>query len=99
MRQSLSQWRWGRSDFSHYKTMVPIIHLKQDRREERREKRETDIFWCKAYQKGQCGEGSPHMALVKADKPLVPVLHICAGCWSQDRKRLDHGENECPAEK
>ena len=89
------------SDFSHYETMVPVggVGRSEMRPETRKEKRETELYWCKPYQKNQCMESSPHMASIKVDEPPVPVLHICARCWMRERRRADHPETECQAKK
>ena len=88
------------SDFSHYGSMVPGV-AKQDNRGEvkLRSKEKTEVFWCKMYQRINCQETSPHMAQVKPDEPLVPVIHCCALCLQRDGKRNDHPESECPTRK
>ena len=79
------------SDFSHYETMIPLT-----RGEIRKDKdRSNELYWCKPYQKGQCNEISPHMALLRPDDPPVPVLHICAHCWIKEHCRAEHAESEC----
>ena len=87
------------SDFAHYETMIPICGRVESRKEECKERKEVDIYWCKPYQRGQCGEGSPHISNIKPDEPPVSVLHICAQCWMRDRKRLEHPEVECSSKK
>ena len=59
----------------------------------------AEVYWCKAFQTNSCELPSPHMAQIKVDEPQVPVLHICATCWGNTKKRREHPEIECNAKK
>ena len=91
-----------RKDFSHYETMVPCAQRVETREKERvdsKRKDKSEVYWCKNFQKGTCQEKSPHMVLMKPDKPPVPVIHCCAFCLQKENKRSDHAEVDCPAKK
>ena len=86
-------------DFSSYETMIPpqavtVEHLD-------RKPKSTEVYWCKAYQSNSCDQKSPHMAVIKSEEAPVPVLHICALCWLNSRKRREHPESDvaCPSKK
>ena len=95
---------WG-DDFTGYETMLPVglntntqvsggtLNLMNPR--------PMEVYWCKKFQNGQCELNPPHMAQIKPDENLVPVLHICAACWSIHKKRWEHAEGDpaCPSKK
>ena len=90
-------------DFSSYEAMIPtgnvsnynisVVNVEH--------KKKAEIYWCKAYQNNSCKLTSSHISVIKADEPPVPVLHICATCWGQFKKRPEHAEvdSACPAKK
>ena len=88
-------------DFSSYETMIPNSVAVVNTLVSENKAKKTDIYWCKAYQTGGCDLQSPHMAVLKTDNPPVPVLHICASCWNQHKKRREHPETDpmCLAKK
>ena len=45
-------------------------------------KKNFEVYWCKLFQAGGCELEAPHMLQIKQDENPVPVLHICAYCWS-----------------
>ena len=99
-------------DFSSYETMVvPASHVNPAVQTSTTAaakatpnsacKGQTGVFWCKEFQHGRCEQKPPHMAQIKPDEMPVPVLHICASCLQNGRKRKDHAENDptCPSKK
>ena len=62
-------------------------------------KKTNEVYWCKLFQVGGCDKSSPHMAQLKPDDMPVPVVHMCAFCWINNKKKMDHGEAECAAKK
>ena len=69
--------------------------------DDRKKSSSFEVYWCKDFQQGKCDSQVPHMAQLKNDEPPVPVLHICAACWMQTKKRKDHAEQDatCPLKK
>ena len=93
-------------DFGHYETMIPPAGWCQnmDNRRENEgvrppKERKTEYYWCKAYQKNNCNDRSPHMAVLRQDEPPVPVMHMCAWYLQRDGQREDHLEAECPSKQ
>ena len=88
-------------DFSSYETMLPSMGTQGTEviGSVKGNKKNFEVYWCKAYQMGGCELDSPHMAQIKQDENPVPVLHICAYCWSNYKKRKEHLEMECGAKK
>ena len=90
-------------DFSGYETMLPSIgtvHVGGVSSEVKGVKKAGyEVYWCKQFQTGNCELGAPHMAQIKPEEPPVPVLHICAFCWSSTKKRKEHAEADCAAKK
>ena len=62
-------------------------------------RKQQEVYWCKLYQTGSCEQHAPHMAQLRAEDPPVPVLHICAFCWANFKKRKEHPEAECTTKK
>ena len=87
------------SDFSGYETMLPSAANSATEVTGNKVGRRAEVYWCKAYQNLGCELTSPHMAQIKVDEPPVPVMHVCAYCWSNYRKRKEHAEVECMAKK
>ena len=97
-------------DFSGYETMIhtpaiptnplPAAATGKTVQEEKRTKN-TDVYWCKEFQSGKCTLSSPHMCQINAGEAPVPVMHICAACWLNNRKRKEHPESDpgCPSKK
>ena len=83
----LGEEEWT-SDFSHYETMIVPGRNLQAKSQDRGRVTRSEVYWCKAYQRGSCTERSPHMAQVRMDEAPVPVMHICAHCWQKDNRRL-----------
>ena len=93
------------SSFDHYETRIlaPIAtptenqprnpETSKDKKEKEKEKR-PEVYWCKEFQKGLCNEKPPHMASIKPDEPIVPVMHISAIFWQWDRKWKEHLESD-----
>ena len=90
-------------DFSGYETMLPSIgsaNVGVIPPEVRSVKKSGyKVYWCKQFQMGNCHLGSPHMAQIKPEETPVPVLHICAFCWSNGKKRKEHTEMDCMSKK
>lgn len=101
------------SSFDHLESLLPPSvgvldrwkpkeqEKKEEKNKEKVEKKSVEVFWCKDYQKGMCGESGPHMAQLKPDEKPVWVIHICATCWQKDKKKREHqeGDSECPHKK
>ena len=70
--------------------------VQKDKKKEEKEKgkKQTEVYWCEEHQCNNYSEKSPHMASIKIDEPLVPVMHICATCWQWDKKRKEHPETD-----
>ena len=87
-------------DFSSYETMLtPLVTMGSQVTDSKSGKKQYEVYWCKAYQTGNCEVSAPHMAQIKPDEPMVAVLHICATCWSLHKKRREHAEQDCPTKK
>lgn len=54
-----------------------------------------DVFWCRAFNRGECSQESGHKAVIAGQERVV--LHICATCWKHGKKEK-HRETEsnCP---
>ena len=79
--------------------MVPCVQRGDNRDKEQTDVKKKDrleVYWCKSYQRGTCGEKMPHMLQIKADEPPVLVVHFCAYCLQKDNRRMEHPEAECP---
>lgn len=70
-----------RSQFDEYDSMFPV---KRHTTNTKKAVSKRDTFWCRAYNKGQCGEDTPHKAMVAGTERTVH--HICANCWKLGRK-------------
>lgn len=81
-----------KSSFDEYDPMFPV---KRYSSQHKKGANKRDSFWCRAYNRGQCSEDSPHKATVAGTERTV--LHICASCWKQGRKEK-HAETDpaCP---
>ena len=57
---------------------------------------EEKVWFCSLYQKNKCLNRANHMVVVKGKMRMA--LHICATCWLQDKKKLEHPESStaCP---
>ena len=91
-------------DFTGYETMLPsmVTHtgVSGSMQESHKVVRKSqEVYWCKQFQTGQCELESPHMQQIKPEEPAVPVLHICAYCWTTFKKRKEHMESDCGAKK
>ena len=87
-------------DFSGYEMMLPsMTMINVESSGPKMGNKKYEVYWCKTYQNASCELTAPHMAQIKPDKPMVPVLHICAYCWTNYRKRKEHSENDCTAKK
>ena len=84
-------------DFSSYETMLPSVTTQGGYRN--KGQKQVEIYWCKQFQTNSCELVSPHMCQIKPEESPVPILHICAYCWTNYRKRKEHMEVECPAKK
>lgn len=105
----------GESDwvdsFHQYESLLPpsAVIIERLRKEEKvkekekegTDKKKTEVYWCKDYQKGLCTETSPHSLQLKPDEKPVMVAHLCAVCWQKDKKLRDHPETDasCPHKK
>ena len=90
---------WASTNYTDSKeTSTGTIQKDKKKAEKEKDKKHTEVYWCKEYQHNSCSEKSPHMASIKIDEPLVPVMHICATCWQWDKKRKEHPETDgsCP---
>ena len=89
------------SDFTHYENLITRATVKTEPKEvkDKVKKERGDIYWCKAFQKGNCSEKSPHMMTLKPEDEPVPVLHICAYCFQKDNSRKEHAEQDCTHKK
>ena len=99
----LGEKNWS-DNFSGYETMLPSINTvinpgATTESASHKIKKNYEVYWCKAFQTNTCELNAPHMAQIKPEEPHVPVLHICAYCWSNFRRRKDHMEVECMAKK
>ena len=84
-------------DFSGHETMLSTWQISNDSSSTGMDRGRKEIYWCKAYQGGTCDSPTPHIAQIKLDEPTVPVLHICAFCWTNGKRRKEHAEQDCPA--
>lgn len=57
---------------------------------------EKTVWFCSFYQKNKCAHKGPHSLVFRGKMRLAQ--HICAACWSKDKKRLEHPEcsSSCP---
>ena len=97
----LGEREWT-DDYSSYETVLSSAMNPANNAvlmAEKAPKRALDVYWCKPYQSSQCDLPSPHMASLKPDEPQVPVVHICATCWQNLKKRREHREQDCPSKK
>ena len=100
----LGEWM---DDFTGYETMLPsaggggslMTVSGSSGGDSVKSRKSFEVYWCKMFQSGACDQGSPHMAQIKPDEPAVPVLHICAYCWTNFKKHKDHMECDCAAKK
>ena len=53
------------------------------------------IWYCPSYQRANCNKASGHEETVNGRK--VNVQHICARCYTRDKKREEHPESQCTA--
>ena len=53
------------------------------------------LWYCPSYQRGNCNKASGHEETVNGRK--VTVQHICARCYTRDKKREEHPESQCTA--
>ena len=60
-------------------------------------KPDNRIWYCRAFQYGKCSLAEPHSDRLATGK-MVTVIHICAECWTRDKKKLNHpqGDSQCP---
>ena len=87
-------------DFSGYETMLPTATASVGEIVTNAPKvKKYEVYWCKAYQNATCELSAPHMMQIRPEEPAVPVMHICAHCWTNSKKRREHRENECPSKK
>ena len=59
-------------DFSHYEAMVPIYTPNKEVKEKNKDKKEnekktSEVYWCKEFQRGTCTEKVSHMSSIKPD--------------------------------
>lgn len=81
-----------KSTFNEYDPMFPV---KRSTMQNKKQITRKETFWCKAYNKGQCSEESPHKAMVAGMERTVQ--HICANCWKQGKKeRHPDSDPTCP---
>ena len=61
-------------------------------------KKLRDVYFCAAYQKGECALEAPHLAPIGNDGMEHRVLHVCSSCLLKDGKRLQqpNGAPGCP---
>lgn len=54
------------------------------------------VFWCAAFNQGECTEAAPHTASVMGEDRTV--LHVCASCLNKDKIQVAHGarDSSCP---
>ena len=50
-------------DFSSYETMIPPQQAVVETRYTEKKIKQSDVYWCKAYQTNSCELKSPHMAM------------------------------------
>ena len=96
-------------DFSGHETILPNLQQnnntqggdRSNKVEDRKKAGVVELYWCKGYQNGSCEKEAPHMAQIRPDEPMVPVLHICAACWNTSKKKREHpeGDPSCPSKK
>ena len=98
----LGEHSWA-DDFSRYETMLPSMIVQGVSLNSHtnmadtnaQNKKPYEIYWWKVFQSGNCDQISPHMAQIKPDEPAFLVLHICAYCWSNNKRRKEYNEKEC----
>ena len=63
-------------------------------------KTDNRTWYCRAFQYGKCSLAEPHTDRLATGK-TVNVIHICAECWTRDKKKLNHpqGDSQCPNTK
>ena len=107
IEQGESDWS---DDFSGHETILPSMQNYNQvsnektgghKGEDKKRGGNIEVYWCKNYQSGNCEQTSPHMAQIRPDEPMVPVVHMCASCWNAGRKRKEHPEGDpaCPTKK
>ena len=88
------------SSFGHYDIMCPPKAEEPQKGEPRvvpRGRPQKKEFFCRDYQKGDCGIPPPHKAWIKNSYEVVD--HFCAGCFKQKLGNVPHGQDECPNKK
>lgn len=78
-----------KSSFDDYDLLFPVRKLSTQKNSKR------EVYWCRAYNRGQCTEESGHKLMIAGIERSVQ--HICAACWKQG-KREKHMETDssCP---
>ena len=96
----MGEREWS-DNFSGYETMLPSMNVPyvQEATVQRNNKKTHEVYWCKPFQTNACELNPPHMSQIKPEEPAVPVLHICAYCWTNYKKRKEHMEIDCIAKK
>lgn len=80
-----------KSSFDEFDSLFPVKrNVLQPKKTGKKE-----VYWCRAYNKGQCTEESGHKTLISGMERVVQ--HICAACWKIG-KREKHMETDpaCP---
>ena len=98
----MGEAEWS-DNFDHYESMITPPQSshwdgKRDKERQHKDKR-VEVYWCKGFQKGTCGEKPPHMVTIKGDEPPVLVLHVCTLCLQWEGRREEYPESECLAKK
>ena len=91
------------SSFGHYDMMCPApSHEATEGRPEGRRRMSPQSkkeFYCKEFQKGDCGLQAPHRAWVKNSYEIVD--HFCFQCFRNKQGKQQHSpvNEECPLKK
>lgn len=98
----VGRYSWADVDLNIYKEMLEGNRIgggNMPTKEEASKRRPRDVWFCAAYQKGECKMESPHSARIGQDDRIVQ--HICSSCWLRDGKKLPHpnGGGGCPRAK
>ena len=102
----LGERTWN-DDFTQYEMMLPNVvssntmqvPVQNTVAEKSGTKKPIEVYWCKNFQTKNCELNPPHLAQIKPDESPVPVLHICANCWSNGRKCKEHAKIDCNVKK
>ena len=91
----LGQFTWG-EDFRRFEFLLLDTESEKPDKLGAKQRKADPVFYCYAYQKGDCRKTTPHMGRVRGEEKLVH--HVCASCLTKRREQVKHPDTDpqCP---